>query len=130
MFPLCSTILNSTQLTSSCVKADDEMRLLYADCLAELGAIDPGKMVMVPVSHRPDDKVKSKSLGGINSPTFMMEYIEVLVTELLSAETTRVQVLVLYVVLLFSKVLWVCIRVSSVSIEYSLAYCMITTCKI
>ena len=36
-----------TQLTSGFVKADDEMRLLYADCLSELGAIDPGKKITV-----------------------------------------------------------------------------------
>ena len=74
------------------MKADDEMKLLYADCLAELGAIDPGKMVTVTSSACSDSKQLIKNLDGINCPTFNVDYIEMLVTALLSADTTPKQV--------------------------------------
>ena len=73
------------------MKADDEMKLLYADCLAELGAIDPGKMMNIALSC-PTRSKSSRDLGVINSPAFTVDYIEVLVTALLSAETTPKQV--------------------------------------
>lgn len=86
----CRTLMMK-QLTSGCVKADDEMRLLYADCLSELGAIDPGKMITVPSSVSNTLKPQ-KLLDEINSPNFLQLYLDVLVTALLSADTTRVQV--------------------------------------
>lgn len=66
------------------------MRLLYADCLAVLGAIDPGKMITLPTGCR--ENKTQKNLDDINSPNFLMLYLDVLVTALLSADTTLVQV--------------------------------------
>jgi len=68
------------------------MKLLYADCLAELGAIDPGKMVTTHSASQRVVRVKHKNLDDINSPVFLLSYLDVLVTALLSANTTRKQV--------------------------------------
>lgn len=74
------------------MKADNEMKLLYADCLSELGAIDPGKMVTVASTSPLGRGASPKNLDEISSPTFIMDYIEVLVTSLLSAQTAQIQV--------------------------------------
>ncbi|XP_015779599.1 PREDICTED: serine/threonine-protein kinase ATR-like, partial [Acropora digitifera] len=75
-------------LMSSCHKNDQESKILVAECLGELGAVDPGRLDKL--THDPVDE-QTVFESGCDDPEFAVELINQLVQAFLAAHDTRAQ---------------------------------------
>ncbi|XP_068737355.1 serine/threonine-protein kinase ATR-like isoform X2 [Montipora capricornis] len=75
-------------LMSSCHKNDPESKVLVAECLGELGAVDPGRLDKL--THDPVDE-QTVFESGCDDPEFAVELINLLVQAFLAAHDTRAQ---------------------------------------
>lgn len=66
------------------------MKLLYADCLAEIGAVDPARMVFTSDANR--TKRVDMSLNDIQNSEFEVKYLETLVKLFIAADNSNMQV--------------------------------------
>ncbi|XP_071964795.1 serine/threonine-protein kinase ATR-like isoform X2 [Antedon mediterranea] len=84
--PIVSKLV--TVMLSGCRDSNQTTRSLYAECLGELGAIDPGRLDFS--SDRKEGK-NSKFQGDVNDINFAFKLISELARAFLAAEDTRAQ---------------------------------------